>query len=389
MSFCSRLFLTLLVLFVFQLAPATQADPESEAAAITDLFYDLHFGRAIAAAKDLEIRYPGYPAGEFYLSVALYERYLLEDPPSDNTFRQFIEAGDKAWNQAKAIERSSPAIGHYYQGAVLGFEARALVAQRHYAPAVPKAREAAHQLKTALQWDPSLGDAKIGLGMYYYFLANIPPAAKPVAYLMIGMWGDREKGLAYLKETAENGHAARREAQSILASIYASQREQRWDDAVKLLDELTQRYPHNPRYRLKLVYVLQRKGLWEEAAKIADPDGDWVDDLDPLIKARALAMARYRAAECLIFADHWPEAVVQLDRLESTTVPPKLVDWVALRRGNSLDAQGRHADAMAFYSTIRDKKAITLAQSYMAAPFPAGPRDVMPSHWPISNIPAE
>lgn len=365
------------------------ASVEDEVVKGVDLFYDLQFDRAAAKAHDLGVRYPGYPAGSFYESVAAYQKYLLEDPPSAATFKQFEEASDKALEEARALASSSPAISHYYQGAVCGFQARAYVAQRRYAAAVPKARQGVAELQKAIQLDPSLIDAKLGLGMYYYFLSKVPPAMRPLAYMMVGMWGDRAKGIALMREVADKGRAAQREAQSILASIDASQREQKWDDALKLLQPLMERYPHNPRYRLKLIYVLQREGLWDKAAEAANSDGAWIKDLDPLIKARAQAVARYRSAESLIFADHWQEAVVQLDRLESEDVPTALIDWVALRRGNALDAQGRHADAAAYYSGIHDKKALGLAEIFLKTPYPAGPRDVMPSHWPVSNIPTE
>ena len=369
--------------------PIAYASVEDEAAQAVDLFYDLQFDRAIAAMHALEARHPDSPVGPFYLSVAYYQRYLLEDPPGVRTIRLFESSSDEALRKAVKLMPSAPAVSHYYQGAALGFQARAYVAQHRYVMAIPKARQAVTHLNKALELDPALEDANLGLGLYNYFLDRIPQAAKPVAYLMVGMWGDRDKGLTLLKEVALKGHAARWEAQSILAAIDASQREQKWDEALPLFQQLMERYPHNPRYRIKLIYVLQRKGLWETAAQIADPDGTWVQALDPIIKERAQSVARYRAAENLLFSGRWPEAVTQLDRLESEDVPGRLADWVALRRGNALDAQGRPADAAAYYSLIRDKKARGLAEIFLKTPFPSGPRDVMPGRWPLSNVPVE
>jgi len=123
------------------------------------------------------------------------------------------------------------------------------------------------------------------------------------------------------------------------------------------------------------------------AAQKCDPEGSWIRDLDPLIKDRAQTLARYRAAENDLFAGRWQDAVIELDRLESEQTAEGLGDWIALRRGNALDAQGRPADAAAYYSLIKGKKAADLAGIFLKSPFPAGPRDVMPNRWPLSNIP--
>jgi tetratricopeptide (TPR) repeat protein len=356
---------------------------------IVDLFYDLQFTHAFAEVQKLEAGDPQSPVWPFYISVSCYQRYLLEDPPRPETFKQFEVASATAFDKAKRLEKTSPAISHYYQGAVLGFQARTFIAQGHYAAAIPKARQAVAQLKQALGLDPTLEDAKLGLGLYYYFLDRIPPAAKPFAYLMIGMWGDRAKGLALLKEVSEKGGPARREAESILAAIYASQTEQQWGEAVPLFKELMDLYPHDPRYRLHLAYVYQRQGLWDKSLEVSDPEGPWIKDLDPMIQERAHALARYRAVENHLFAGRWPEAVVLLDRLESGAVPPTMEDWVALRRGNTQDAQGRRPDAAAYYNLIKNRKARGLAEVFLKTPFPDGPRDVMPNQWPLSNIPLQ
>jgi len=360
---------------------------EDEAAKIVGLFYDLQFDQAIASAKVLEKEHPDSPAGYFFESVAYYQRYLLEDPPRPETFKTFLALSQMAFEKAVQFMPISPAVSHYYQGAALGFQARAFVAQRKYASAIPKARQGAIHLKKALALDPSLEDANLGLGMYYYFLDRVPIAAKPFAYLMIGMKGDREKGIALLERAAEKGRAARVEAKSILAAIYASEREMRWNEAFSIYKELMENYPHNPRYRLKLIYVMQREGFWDKAAEVMDAEGPWIDKLDPLVRARAQAIARYRTVENLLFAGRYSEAGAALDRLESGSPSGLLRDWIDLRRGNYWDAVGQSQKAKAYYEKIKNKKAAGLAENFMKTAFPQGPRDVMPSRWPLASVP--
>ena len=123
--------------------------------------------------------------------------------------------------------------------------------------------------------------------------------------------------------------------------------------------------------------------------EVSDPEGRWIKELDPMIQPHAQALARYRAVENNLFSGRWAEAVVLLDRLESDTLPSGMEDWVALRRGNALDAQGRPADAGSYYATIKGRKARALADIFIKTPFPDGPRDVMPNRWPLSNIPLQ
>jgi hypothetical protein len=140
---------------------------------------------------------------------------------------------------------------------------------------------------------------------------------------------------------------------------------------------------------MNLAYVYQRQGLWDKSLEVSDPEGPWIKELGPMIKERTQALARYRAVENHLFAGRWPEAVVLLDRLESSALPPSMEDWVALRRGNTLDAQGRTADAASYYNLIKNRKARGLADIFLKTPFPDGPRDVMPNHWPLPNIPLQ
>jgi tetratricopeptide (TPR) repeat protein len=380
----------LVLLGIMTLAPcpgrATQA-AEEDATKIVNLLYDNQFAKAVTAAKTLEAKYPDSPVGLFYESVSYYQRYLLEDPRRPETFQTFLTLSQAALEQAARLMPRSPSVSHYYLGAALGFQARAFVSERKYVLAIPRARQGVAHLKKALALDPSLEDANLGLGMYYYFLDRVPAAAKPFAYLMIGMKGDRQKGLALLECTAEKGHVARVEAKSVLAAIYASEKERRWDDALPLLSDLLKNYPHNPRYRLSLIYVLERKGQWNAAAEMADPQGAWVDALDASISARAQSLAQYRAAENLLFAGRYAAAGPLLDRLESRPNLKGMRDWVFLRRGNYWDALRQPSKARSCYAYIQDRKAGALAEIFLAKPFPAGPRDVMPNRWPLPSVP--
>lgn len=307
--------------------PASEEALRKEVRAVIDLFYDLRFDQAAEAAERLVERYPGHPAGPFYRGIVAYQRYLQQDGGAQASFAAFELATARAFDAAAAVEGRLPAQSEFYRGAALGFHARALVSARQYASAIPKARRSVLHLKRALALDPSLEDARLGLGMYDYFMSRMPAAAKPFAYLALGMMGNRERGLTALEDVARSSGTARMEARAVLSAIYSTEREGRWAEAEGLLRELTARYPGNPLYRLRLAYVLERRGRHAEAARLADPDG-WAEIVHAEVRDKARLAGRLRMAEALLF-DGKPEAArAELARVEGTPLPPKLREFL-------------------------------------------------------------
>jgi hypothetical protein len=304
---------TLFVLFFWVGAGAVElpgGNPEHDAAAIVDSFYNLDFEQALVASKELEVRYPGYPAGAFYRAVIGYQR-LRVNLSTDETQNELEAALKETLALAEALESSMPAVSHFYQGAALGFQARNFAANKQYGSAIPKARRGVRHLRKAIQLNPEFEDAYLGLGMYDYFMARIPAAAKPFAFLAMGDWGNRKRGLEALHRTAEKGSAAKMEARSILAMIYINKKEQNWEKAAELLEPLMHRYPGNPRYRLALIYVRERQLNWDEAERLAEStEAEWIQkirsELHPRVKEQVAMRLKEIAEKAPVTAFKWP-----------------------------------------------------------------------------------
>lgn len=370
----------LLVLALALAAPAAAAPPEMERelAGIVDLFYDMDFDKARAAADDLAARHPRHPAGPFYRGVSTYQRWIAEGMRSSGTYRAFELDSEAAEAAAKALMKTNPAEAHYYLGATLGFRARANVGRRNFFRALPDGSSAVKHLKKALALDPELSDARLGMGMYHYFAARMPSGAKPFAYMLIGEGADRKRGLAELWSVAETTGIARMEARSVLAAILSKDEEADWETAERLLAELTGRYPHNPIFRLRRAYVAERRGDYDAAVALADPDGSWIKALHPSVRTPARAWALYRAAESRLLQGRAAETEGWLTALGRLPHPRGMKDWVLLRRANLLDSQGKPAEADALYARIRDKTASALAERFRRERYPAGPKDAAP-----------
>lgn len=366
-------------LLLLAAAPAQAARPEleRELAALVDLFYDMDFDAARAASDAMARRHPGHPAGPFYRSVSTFQRWTAEGMYSTTTFHAFETDLDAAEAAANSLMKTDPAEGHYYRGAVEGFRARAWGAQHRLLKAVSSAASAVKHLKKAVELDPSLEDARLGIGMYHYFASRLPSGAKPFAHLLFGEPGNREKGLAELRRVADSAGTARMEARSMLSMILAKDDEADWAGAEKLLVELSTRYPHNPLYRLRRVLVAQKRGDFEAAIALASPEGAWLTKLHPSVRGSARDWALYRTAECRLLQGRPAQAKRWLDLLGNEARLRGLRDWVLLRRGNLADAAGRHGEADAFYDRVGNKTA-AIAHRFKQDRFPGGPRDVAP-----------
>lgn len=361
------------LLLAAALALAAPSAVDAEVARVIDLFYNLQFDQAMAAADELARRHPGHPVGPFYRSIVYYQRFLAEEPRDPRTLDAFERHHHEAVAAAERLLSGDPAQGRFYLGVARGFRGRVLAAQRRYLRAIPEALGAVKQLELALELDPSLEDAYLGLGMYHYFTDRIPAGAKPFAYLIGAGWGDREKGLAFLQRVAERGGPARMEARSVLSSIYAL--EARWPEAETYLRELSRRYPRNPLYRLRLLYVLGRQAKWSEML-----DDRWLDDVAPELREPALRPAQYRKAEALLMLGRLSEAEALVAELEKAPrLGGALRDFVLLRRGNLLDLYGMRGKAVEVYLKARHKEARKLADQWLRRPYPeAGAGALMP-----------
>jgi len=343
-----------------------------------DLFYDMDFDKAAEAAGAVSARHPGHPAGAFYHGVSSYQRWIAEGMSSTGTYRKFDNDNRAAESSARALMDSNPAEAHYYLGATLGFRARAQVARKNYFRALSNGASSIKHLRKALNLDPALSDARLGLGMYHYFAARMPAGAKPFAYLLVGETPDRKLGLAELWSVAETTGIARMEARSVLSVILSKGSEADWTSADKLLAELSARYPHNPIYRLRRAYIAERRKDFDAAAALADPDGTWFETLHPTVREPARAWALYRAAESRLLQGRAAETRGWLAALDRISHPRGMKDWILLRRANLLDFEGKTGEADELYERIQDKTPAALAERFRKDRYPAGPTDPAP-----------
>ncbi len=340
---------------------------------VVALFYNLELGKAMKAARAIEVLHPGHPAGPFYASVVHYERYLIEPEISTAAIAGFEFETDRCIDAAKKYKKTDPGEAHYYMGGCYGFQARMKLAMGKEFGAIRLGRKAVRHLKKARKLQPERVDAKLGLGLYDYYIAIGPKLARPLAFLVLGLWGDRERGLEDMEHVAREGGPARYEAQTVLGLIYSTEREARLEEAEAMLAGLEEKLPGNPMFRMIRIRVALYAKDWEKAIRLSDPTTGWVEKINPIMRDRVRAVGWYRMAEAYILSGRILEAEVPLGKVASKHRPGNLPDWVKLRQAQILEAKGEPEAAKILRKNLPDDTKV--------------PNDIWTFTWPPTALP--
>jgi tetratricopeptide (TPR) repeat protein len=191
-------------------------------------------------------------------------------PPSPEATTTFRNALDRALALARArlaANRSDP-DAHYQVGAAIGLRASySATVDGSALGAFRAAREAYEEHERVLQLDPGRKDAALIVGTYRYIVDTLSLPFRWVAY-MAGFNGGREKGLHLVEEAA--GYPGESQTDARLALVLMYNREKRYDDALKQLTSVAERYPRNRLVWLEMGSTNLRAGRPAEAERVLD-----------------------------------------------------------------------------------------------------------------------
>ncbi|MFQ5840332.1 MAG: tetratricopeptide repeat protein, partial [Candidatus Methylomirabilales bacterium] len=141
-------------------------------------------------------------------------------------------------------------------------------ARGRYLAAVGGLRSTHALLRRTLAIEPGRVDALWALGVYEYWVSQVPLLLKPLVRLLLPR-GNRATGLARIREAAERGRLTRIPAQVTLLRIHAG-REENWSAAVPYAEALAARYPASPEFRFLLAFLYSELGRAQAASGVAD-----------------------------------------------------------------------------------------------------------------------
>lgn len=239
------------------------------------------FRQAVAADPQDAAAYRGV-ATTLWLSITFHrgnmtvDDYLGRDtrpnasqpPPPSDLAAGFREAIDRATAIARGRIAANPrdADGHFQLGAAVGLRASyTATVEGSVMGAFRAAREAYDEHERVLSLDPRRKDAGLIAGTYRYIVSTLALPMRVVAYV-VGFGGGRERGLHLIEEAASYPGENQDDARFALVLLY--NRERRYDDALKVLSILRERFPRNRLAWLETGSTLLRAGRPAEAERI-------------------------------------------------------------------------------------------------------------------------
>ena len=315
-------------------APAI-ANPESDAlrAKAANYTYNLDHDRALATFREAVAADPQDAgalrglASSLWLSITFKRGNMTVDdylgrpnkpstnplpPPAPEAVAGFKEAIDRATLIARQrIERNAKdADAHYQLGAAVGLRASyTATVEGSVLGAFRAAREAYEEEEKVLDLESRRKDAGLIVGTYRYIVATLALPLRMVAYVA-GFGGGKEKGIKLIEEAAAYGGENQTEARFALILLY--NREKRYDDALKQLAILRERYPRNRLVWLESGSTASRAGRAADGERfLSEGVARFADDKRPRMFGEE-ALWRFKRGAALAALGRLAEAAVDL-----------------------------------------------------------------------------
>ncbi|HXW06107.1 MAG TPA: hypothetical protein VD833_12800 [Vicinamibacterales bacterium] len=201
---------------------------------------------------------------DHYLGSFSKSRVNLPKPPPglEAEFRTHIgRAIEIAETRIAAAPRDPQA--HFDLGAAVGLHASFVATvEGGLMAGFRAARRAYNAHERVLELDPSRKEAGLIVGTYRYIVSTLSLPMRMMAYV-VGFGGGRERGIHMIEEAAAAARMNREDALFALVLVY--NRERRYDDALRTLEELRRLYPRNRLILLEAGSTALRAGRFGQA----------------------------------------------------------------------------------------------------------------------------
>jgi len=216
-----------------------------------DLATMLHYAQADSVFEKIVKLEPENPCG-YFLRSATYFWMFSEDTKNEVIGDKFRDLSYQAAEIAedRLDERPDDIEAKFFLGGAYGSLGRYYAMTRSFLNAYWYGKKGMNYLEEVIEADSTYYDAYLGLGIYHY-LADVLPRFIKILSFILGVDGDKEQGIQELKIAAEKGFYTKTEAMFFLGAIY-TYRENEFDKAIKIFNELLRRYPGNPGVLLSL-----------------------------------------------------------------------------------------------------------------------------------------
>lgn len=266
----------------FQFRPA---DPLNAAA--FEHFYDMDYEKSVQEFTQISQRHPDDPdavnhlltailfrelyrmgalnAGEYANDSFINSKHGVADSKVSAQIKTLVAKAQDI--EEKRLQHDSKDVGALYARGVTRaqFATYTALMERAWFSALRNALGARHDHEKVLELDSGNLDAKLIVGAHNYVVGNLPWGVK-AASSIVGISGNKEKGLEYLHESAAGNTETSIDAKILL--VVFLRREKRYDEALQILRTLEPQYPHNVLFALEEGNLLRAKGSPREAETV-------------------------------------------------------------------------------------------------------------------------
>src|SRR5271165_5525808 len=264
----------------------TRSDNDASTRKGFDYFYNLEYDKAIREFEAAQQAHPDDPfavnhtlAGvifkELYRIGALdteayaADSFLTKKPlaPLDPKVRDRVkQLSDRALalSQARLDKNPNDVDALYARGVTRGMRATYTgIAEKAWFSALRSAMGARHDHERVLELDPKYTDAKVVVGTDLYIVGSLNWPTK-VAASVVGISGNKQKGLDYLRQATTGAHSEVASDAQIVYALFL-RREQKYNEALQVVASMQAEFPRNGLVATEYAHLLNAAGHGQEA----------------------------------------------------------------------------------------------------------------------------
>ncbi len=245
-----------------------------------DRFYNLDYDGALAFFDKVQTAHPDAPMAYNYLLMVTIFRELYHQDLLDTTYyahdsflssKRSVAIPDATRQRIESLtnkvlslcEQRIKANGqdkdaYFARGYARGLHAAFITLADHsYAAAARQGYAARGDSEQALKIDPQYADAKMAVGIQQFAVASLPRLIRMVVGI-VGVGGNKEKGLEMLREAAAHGVATSVESRTTLSLFL--RHDARYKEALAVQHGLAEQFPRDYLFRLEEANLTKDEG---------------------------------------------------------------------------------------------------------------------------------
>jgi tetratricopeptide (TPR) repeat protein len=204
-------------------------------------------------------------AGDYANDSFINGKHRPADPKTCDQIKQLVSKAQAL--EEKRLQSNPKDEGALYARGVTRaqFATYTALIEHAWFSALRNAVGARHDHERVLELDPHNLDAKLVVGAHNYVVGSLPWGVK-AASTVVGLGGNKEKGLEYLQAAAAGNTETSIDAKVILMVFL--RREGRLDESLQILRSLIPQYPHNVLFAIEEGNLLRAKKQNREAEAV-------------------------------------------------------------------------------------------------------------------------